>query len=215
MKYCISACLFNACKYIKNEIYLNIPKTIHHLNKFGHFDVVIYHDTSLTSEMKNELEKYSFVKLILKDVSYKRSGCFWRYEAYNDYDIVLYRDIDIGLQTQDALIFNNFINSDFDIFWTFLVHQRKPYPQQGFVMGGVFGMKKNNKIKDINILIQNWKNEFDTGYYGSDEEFLSKIIYNLIKPIVYYEPRIKNVKLNNDYETYIMLPENYDEHKWN
>lgn len=214
MKYCVSTCLFNACKYIKNERYLNIPKTIHYLNKFGHFDVVIYYDNSLTSEMKNELEKYSFVKLILKDVSYKRSGCFWRYEAYNDYDIVLYRDIDIGLQTQDALIFNNFINSDFDIFWTFLVHQRKPYPRQGFVMGGVFGMKKNNKIKDINILIQNWKNEMDTGYYGSDEEFLSKIIYNLIKPIVYYEPRIKNVKLNNDYETYIMLPENYDEHKW-
>ena len=205
MKKCVASCLFNSTKYLST--YLTIPKTISVLN--DSFDVVIYHDSSLTKEMQVNLSKYSFVKLILKDVSNKRSGCFWRYEAYNDYDLVFFRDIDVAFDKMDLFIYNDFMNSSFDIFWVFLVHQRKSYPNQGFVMGGVFGMKKNNKIKNINELICDWKNKKGLGYYGSDEEFLSQIIYNLLPPIVYYEPRIKNARLKNNYETYKELSSNY------
>lgn len=210
MKKCISSCLFNSKEYLKT--YLNIPKTIGILK--DHFDVVIYHDSSLTKEMYSELTKYSFVKLIKKEQSVERSGCFWRYEAYNDYDLVFFRDIDVGFQKNDIIVYQIFIKSNFDICWVFLVHQRKQYPKQGFVMGGVFGMKKNDNIKNINILIKEWKLKKGLGYYGSDEEFLSNIIYNLKRPLVFYEPRIKNVILDNNYETYKKLPMNYNESEW-
>ena len=209
-KKCISTCLFNSSKYLKT--YLNIPKTVYLLN--DEFDVVIYHDKSLTNTMKLELNKYPFIKLIEKETSIGRSGCFWRYEAYNDYDFIIFRDIDVGFQQQDLYIYNHFMNTKLDLFWVFLVHQRKPYPKQGFVMGGVFGMKKNDKIQDINLLIKNWQEKNSLNYYGSDEEFLSQIIYNLLSPMVYYEPRIRNVKLKNDYETYHMLSTNYNEKEW-
>ena len=61
-KKCISTCIFNANKYFKT--YLNIPKTIYILN--DNFDLVIYHDNSLTNTMKFELSKYPFIKLIEK-----------------------------------------------------------------------------------------------------------------------------------------------------
>tara|TARA_B110000008_G_C16965838_1_gene561975 strand:- start:594 stop:1217 length:624 start_codon:yes stop_codon:yes gene_type:complete len=206
MKKCISTCLFNAHKYI--NAYLSIPKTVGILEM--DFDVVIYHDDSVTNEMIIELSKYKCVKLIKKNRSKGRSGCFWRYEAYNDYDFIYFRDIDVSIEQNDKIIFNDFINSNYNIFWVFLVHQRKPYPNQGFLMGGVFGILKNNIISDINILIKNWELQKGLTYYGSDEEFLALVIYPLLKPIVYYEPRILNVKLKNDYETYKKLLTNFN-----
>ena len=76
-------------------------------------------------------------------------------------------------------------------------------------MGGVFGIKKNNKII-MNELLNSWENK---AYYGSDEEFLSLKLYNLCNPICYYEPRkcVKdNVKLKNDFEEYFELEKNFE-----
>jgi len=206
MKKCFSTCLFQAKRYQKS--YLNLPKTMSLLKDA--FDLVIYHDSSLTKEMKSKLNQYPFVKLIKKNDSIGRSGCFWRYEAYNNYDLIFFRDIDIGIEENDVYVYNDFINNSFNICWIFLVHQRKPYPKQGFVMGGVFGMKKNSEISDMNSLIKDWEIKQGLDHYGSDEQFLANIIYNLIPPIVYYEPRVLNVKLENDYETYTKLPSDYN-----
>ena len=49
MKKCFSTCLFQAKRYKKS--YLNLPKTMSLLK--DDFDLVIYHDSSLTKEMKS------------------------------------------------------------------------------------------------------------------------------------------------------------------
>ena len=65
-----------------------------------------------------------------------------------------------------------------------------------------------NIISNMKLLLDEWSNK---EYYGSDEEFLSKIIYPLLKPVCYYEPRLENksVIINHDFETYVKLETNY------
>jgi hypothetical protein len=173
------------------------------------FRLVIYYDDSVPSYMIENYAKFENVVLVKKGRSSGRTGCFWRYEAYDDYDLVLFRDIDVPFEPNDRIVLDDFLKKERDIFWVFLVHPRRPYPKQGFVMGGVFGIKKTSSIPSMKKLLDAWKNK---GHYGSDEEFLSLSIYNLVPPVCYYEPRptvTRTVKLKNDYESYVPLAENY------
>ena len=208
MKKCVSTCIFFPNNKINkyDKVFLTIPLT---MNLLPDFDLLIYYDESVPNYMIEEYKKFNFIKLIKKEKSLNRSGCFWRYEAYNDYDFCYFRDIDVSIEENDIQIINHFLNSEKNICWVFLVHARKSYPKQGFVMGGVFGIKKNNKII-MNELLNSWENK---AYYGSDEEFLSLKLYNLCNPICYYEPRkcVKdNVKLKNDFEEYFELEKNFE-----
>lgn len=208
MKKCISTCIFNAQKY--KSTYLNIPKTFHYLED-PELKMVIYHDDSLTKEMQKNLLKYSFVILILKPRSIGRKGCFWRYEAYNDFDLVLFRDIDLKFFPLSKFIYNDFIKQKRKIMWTFIVHQRKTTPGvQGFILGGICGIKKCKEIgNSINQLLDEWLSNNKQGKeYGSDERFLGQILYPKIPPVVYYEPRVKNAELNKEYELYVKLDKN-------
>jgi hypothetical protein len=120
----------------------------------------------------------------------------------------MFRDIDIPIESNDNLIYKDFICRKHNIAWVFVVHARKIYPNQGFLMGGMFWMKKNENIADINVLLDQWSKQ---DYYGSDEIFLAKVIYHLEKPICYYEPRLKdkNIFLQTNYEDYEQLKNNY------
>jgi hypothetical protein len=210
MKKCIATSLFIPSnvsnKY--SDTYLSIPKTMYLLD--SDFDLLIYYDDSVPKYMIESLKQYSFVKLYKEDRSIGRSGCFWRYQSYDLYDIVLFRDIDIAIEYNDVIVYNNFIaNTKNNIAWIFLVHPRRPYPKQGFVMGGVFMIKKNPIIPSMKMLLDDWPNK---SHYGSDEEFLSIKLYPLLNPVCYYEPRdnCKNtVIINREFETYIMLKDNY------
>jgi hypothetical protein len=215
MKKCVSCSLFIPAntnnKYA--DTYLSIPLTMHFLP--NDFDLVIYYDESVPQYMIEEYKKFKFIKLIKKPLSIVRTGCFWRYEAYDEYDLCLFRDIDICLENNDKIILEDFLIKENNIFWVFLVHTRKVYPKQGFVMGGVFGLRKTSNIKSMAELLDSWKNK---DHYGSDEEFLSLIIYPIEKPICYYEPRdnCKNtVIINKQFETYIELAANYELKKYN
>lgn len=208
MKKCVATSLFIPSN-IRNKYsntYLSIPKSIHLLP--SDFDLVIYYDDSVPQNMIDNLQKYSFIKLYKEERSVGRSGCFWRYKSYDLYDIVLFRDIDIPIEQNDVIVYNDFLIKEHNIAWIFLVHSRKSYPKQGFVMGGVFMMKKNNVISNMKLLLDEWTNK---EYYGSDEEFLSKIIYPLLNPVCYYEPRLENksVIINHDFETYVKLETDY------
>ena len=105
MKRCISCSLFNAEKY-KNT-YLRIPDT---MKKYlpDDLDLVIYYDF-LPDYMKNNLMKYDFVKLIQMPRSNGRSGCFWRYLAYDNYDLCFFRDIDVSIEKNDRIILEDFL----------------------------------------------------------------------------------------------------------
>lgn len=205
MKKCVSTCLFNAERY-KNS-FLKLPESV---DKYlPDFDLVIYHDNSLTDLMKSNLKNFNCVKLIEMPTSIGRSGCFWRYLAYDEYDLCFFRDVDLPIEPNDIIVVNDFIKKDFDVGYIFVVHTRKSYPRQGFLMGGLFLMRKNNFIPSMNDLMNQYPYKEK---YGTDEEFLAKIIYPLLKPICYFEPRntVKStVFLEGDYETYYPLTNNY------
>ena len=210
MKKCISTSLFipNNLPNKYSDTYLSIPKSIHLLG--SDFDLVIYYDDSVPKYMIDSFKKYSFIKLCKEERSINRSGCFWRYKSYDLYDIILFRDIDIAIEPNDVIVYNDFTNNKKnDIAWIFLVHPRRPYPKQGFVMGGVFMMKKNVTIPSMKSILDDWPNK---AHYGSDEEFLSIKLYPLLKPVCYYEPRdkcINTVIINKNFETYVKLKQNY------
>jgi hypothetical protein len=222
-KILISTSLFyynkQSIKY--NDLYKNIVNTFNILSDYD-VDLVIYYDNTVPTNIINDLKETNNVILVKKNISVNRSGCFWRYEAYDDfknYDIYFFRDIDISLEVNDLYIIQDFLKSDRKIFYIFIVHTRKSYPKQGFLMGGMFGMKKN-VIESFKSYIELYNNEKTLGYYGSDEEFLAKKIYPLKKSLIFIEPRVKNAKLTDsffnkinldyDHEKYIFLKDNYN-----
>lgn len=222
-KILISTSLFyinkSSIKY--NNLYRNIINSFHILSDYD-VDLVIYYDDTVPTNIITDLKETKNVILVNKSVSVNRSGCFWRYEAYDDfknYDMYFFRDIDISLEVNDLYVIQDFLKSDRMLFYIFIVHQRKPYPKQGFLMGGMFGMK-NNAITSFKKYIDIHKKEKTLGHYGSDEEFLAKTIYPLKHSLVFIEPKVKNarltdsffleINLNNDHEKYIFLENNYE-----
>jgi len=211
MKILLSTSLFYYCdqsvKY--NHLYKNIVDTLSAISNYK-IDLAIYYDQTVPKNIIEDLKKHENVFLILKNNSRGREGCFWRYEAYDDfdYDVYFFRDIDIGLESNDQIVLDNFIKSNKKIFYIFLAHQRKPYPNQGFIMGGMFGVK-NNVVKSFDSLL----NKIDKkSFYGADEIFLSEHLYKLSPPLVFSEPRVKNSVLSNDFYKKINLPPDFEEY---
>ena len=226
MKKCISSSIFilnnDTKKY--NDTYLSIPETLmEYKNTYeflNDFDFVIYYDETIPEDYLNNYRKFDFVKLIKKEKSSNRSGCFWRYEAYDNYDFCFFRDIDLPLELNDILILKDVFKHKHKMFWIFTCHPRNDWPKQGFVLGGICGIKKTHKIPSMKKLIDKWKKKYKygLGIYGSDEIFLSTIVYPLERPICYYERNRENVKntikKNSRFETYVFLNENYDLKKY-
>lgn len=215
MKILISCSLFfynkNSVKY--NTQYNNIIETLHIFKNYGYkTDIVIYYDDSVSEKIILKLNQTPNVYTIKKKLSTKRDGCFWRYESVNDfnnYDVYIFRDIDLALENNDCIIINDFLNSDRNVFYTFVVHTRKPYPKQGFLMGGLFGIKKN-ACENFKKSLLEWINTKQLGYYGSDEEFLAQIFYPKEKSLVFIEPRVKNAKLKKSFFTNLNLDSEHE-----
>ena len=175
------------------------------------YDCLIYHDDSVPQGMLDKLSEYPCVKLIKMPTSIGRSGCFWRYLAYDEYDLCLFRDIDIAIEENDRFILDHFQLSERDLFWAFIVHARKAQLGQGFVMGGIWGIKKNAHIISMQKLIDDWTSQ---DVYGQDEIFLSHVIWKQQPSVAYYEPCpiVKNavrVPIAHQQETYVELPCDY------
>lgn len=226
MRILISTSLFffnkDSNKY--TTLYNNIIKSLNILNDKYQTDVVVYHDDSVDNIIIDNLQKQKNVILVKKPKSNLRSGCFWRYECVHEfpqYDIYFFRDIDCGLETNDRIVIDTFVNSILTVFYLFVVHpKRKPYPNQGFLMGGLFGIKKSASTNFIQSLNE-WLNNKQLHYYGSDEEFLAQYFYKKQKSLVFLEPRLNinnfkqspdfftSLNLDFDHETYMYLKNNY------
>jgi hypothetical protein len=203
MKKCVSTCIFNSDKYRKD--YMKLPESIDKYLK--DFDLIVYHEKNIPQYMLDNYKKFPFVILREKENSKGRDGCFWRYECYEEYDFCYFRDVDIPITPIDKFIIDDFLQKENKIAWVFCIHPRRPIDKQGFLMGGIFGMKKSDKI-DMKSLLHEWK---DKGYYGSDEVFLSKKIYPLEKPICYYENNKykKTIFYDRNFESYVELKGNF------
>jgi len=95
----------------------------------------------------------------------------WRFEAidYTNVEIMLSRDTDSRFLLREKLAVDEWLNSD-KIFHIMRDH---PYHTE-LIMGGMFGVKKNNIIKNWKILIDDYNPTLI--YYGYDQFFLRDYI---------------------------------------
>lgn len=99
----------------------------------------------------------------------------WRFEPIdnNEVEVMMSRDTDTRIWEREVLAVKEWLNSD-KIF-----HIMRDHPDHTFrILGGMFGIKKNQDIKD-------WKEKMEICYQYSnkmyDQDFLSEFIYPVIK----------------------------------
>lgn len=153
-------------------------KNVELVHKFyPEFECWFYiHQPSVPINTIEELQKYNNVKIILKYGDLLTSKpMMWRFEAIDvpEIEIMISRDTDTRILLREQLAVEEWLKTD-KIFHIMRDHPYHLYP----IQGGMFGIKKNNKIPSMCNLINNYK-QIDIRVY--DQDFLRDIIYPIIK----------------------------------
>jgi hypothetical protein len=131
---------------------------------------------------KNIVEKLaSFPNVVIEKINNEGGwdkGTLWRFKdiSSKDIDVVISRDVDSRLTTREKMAVDEWLSSDKG----FHIMRDHPYHNR-HILAGMFGCKKN-VITNINELIENYNHTEDK---QNDQNFLSEIIYPLIKDNVY------------------------------
>jgi hypothetical protein len=124
----------------------------------------IYYGKSVPSEVVEQLRTYSNVELYLMDEGEEHIfPMMWRFLAIDDEDVevMISRDADARLSYREKHCVDIFMESEF------LLHSIRDNPSHNNIMGGMWGIKKNNRVK-MNELSKDWEGH----YYDSDQKFL-------------------------------------------
>jgi hypothetical protein len=124
----------------------------------------IYYGKSVPSEVIEQLRTYNNVELYLMDEGEEHIfPMMWRFLAIDDEDVevMISRDADARLSYREKHCVDIFMESEF------LLHSIRDNPSHNNIMGGMWGIKKNNRVK-MNELSKDWKGH----YYDSDQKFL-------------------------------------------
>ena len=134
----------------------------------------IYYDSSFDiNQIPEELKQ----KAIFEYVPITRGtwdGLFWRFAPASDPNVEIFvvRDLDSRLNSREAAAVQEWVNSPYEF------HCMRDHIQHNVeIMGGMWGCKNPYLIGMIE-LIKTWNN-FDSK--GTDQNFLSKMIWPLIK----------------------------------
>lgn len=133
------------------------------------------HKESVPEKTIEELVKLNNTKLIFK--SGDLNNCkpmMWRFEAIDDpeVEIMMSRDTDTRIWEREVISVNAWLKSDK------LFHIMRDHPFHNIViMGGMFGTRKNVKIKSWIDLINTFKQSGSRDY---DQLFLFKYIYPIV-----------------------------------
>ncbi len=131
----------------------------------------IYCGVSVPESIVEMLKSYDNTEVIIMDETSTYSFMMWRFLAIDDSDVevMICRDADSRLSYREKECVDQFILSDN------LLHSIQDHGLHDNIMGGMWGMKKNDKI-NMSELVNKW--EGGLGYF-SDQWFLR----NVIKPI--------------------------------
>lgn len=134
------------------------------------------HKETVPDEIIDKLNKISNTKIIYKtgDLN-KLKPMTWRFESIDhpEVEINLSRDVDTRFLLREKLAVEEWIKSDK------LFHIMRDHPHhKHYILGGMFGIKKNS-------IITSWKSLIDTKVYQNgprdyDQQFLQNIIYPLV-----------------------------------
>ena len=123
----------------------------------------------------------SFQNVIIKRIDNDggwNKGTLWRFRdiSNKDIDIMISRDVDSRLTVREKMAVDEWIKSDKGF------HIMRDHPQHNtHILAGMFGCKRNI-ITNIDELIEKYQH---TTNKQNDQEFLSKIVYSLIKDNVF------------------------------
>jgi len=164
------------------------------LDFYPDFECWFYvHKETVPQNIIDELNSISNTKVIYKtgDLN-KIKPMTWRFESIDnpEVEINLSRDTDTRFLLREKLAVEEWLNSD-NIFHIMRDHPHHKFP----ILGGMFGIKKNNLIKSwkklINTIHQNGPRDYD-------QTFLKNIIYPIIKNYALIHVSFKDLILKGE-----------------
>jgi hypothetical protein len=161
MKKIISFCLYGSDLRYSNGIICNLElaKII-----FPDWICRIYYGDSVPSEVIERIKNYSNAELVLmKEGPDELFPMIWRFLAIDDEDVevMISRDADARLSYREKECVDIFLNSDS------ILHSIRDNPSHPDIMGGMWGIKKNDRVK-IKELSVGWNGII----YDYDQKFL-------------------------------------------
>jgi len=170
MKKIISFSLFNNFAMYNYGIIANIylAKQI-----FPDWICRVYCDNTTNQNTIEEIKKHNNTEIyFVNDEESKIYQIIWRFWAIDDPEvsIMICRDADARLSNREKICVNIFENSDY------LFHSIRDNRSHFDTMGGMWGIKQNNKI-NIKNLSMNWHNHG----YDSDQKLLREQIRPVFK----------------------------------
>lgn len=155
----------------------------------------IYYGKSVSSEIIKELSIYNNVELVFMEEGEEFIfPMMWRFLAIDDDDVevMISRDADARLSYREKHCVDIFTESDF------LLHSIRDNPSHNNIMGGMWGIKKNSRVK-IFELMENWKGH----YYDSDQKFLREKLVPIFSDsyLIHCSTLLKTfpIEKNNEY----------------
>ena len=130
-----------------------------------------YCGETVPEQIINQLKEFENVEVVHMLENTKYSYMMWRFLPIddNDVEVMLSRDADSRLSHREKSCVDEFLKSDK------LFHSIQDHGLHDNVMGGMWGMKKNDRI-NMTELVENWTGGLE---YFSDQWFMR----NTIKPI--------------------------------
>jgi hypothetical protein len=128
----------------------------------------VYYGNSVDKYYIDELKKHENVELVKKIEKDNKSSMMWRFLPIDEEDVqvMISRDADSRISWREKKCVDIFIESDK------LLHSIRDEVNHDKIMGGMWGIKKNDRIK-ISNLIKNWEGGPN---YGSDQNFVRYVI---------------------------------------
>lgn len=179
----------------------------------------LYYDDTVNKAILKTLEQNPIVELVNMQQSIGRSGCFWRFLAFDDCDIAICRDLDWKMQQNDIEVINLWEKSDSLVHFLWVAQPRKLTKTKRYYMAGCVGARK------LPFNVQDLINTYpdDKSVFGADEWFLGnyfvpKVLQYQQKIPLYIEPQPKlipvgktkeYIELFPHIEEYIYLTNNY------
>jgi hypothetical protein len=132
-----------------------------------------YYSNTVPINIIERLSQYSNVELVLMEEN--KDDIFpmmWRFLAIDDEDveIMISRDADARLSHREKKCVDIFIESDS------MLHSIRDNPSHNNIMGGMWGIKKNNLVK-----MKELSNGWEGHYYDSDQKFLREKVVPIFK----------------------------------
>lgn len=136
------------------------------------------HEPTVNGEFINFLKKYDNVKIILKNDLPIRNLRFmlWRIEPLLDPNVkyLMSRDTDTRIQTREVMAVQEWVDSGKSLH--IMRDHFQHYPK---ILGGMFGIKCNEELQEINWIDNIEEFYFQNGEEENDQHFLEQTLYKM------------------------------------